>query len=216
MRLISRILAAAALASCWPIVVFAEQPTPHPGSVMAKPSFEFIQLPSLLQIAQTSTQTRTSTKAAATTGVFSRPKPPKKSAGAPQDHTPLFRRTHGRAAQSAGATCNFCHLGVSGSKRDPCRDCHAITRPKSHTLRWRSTGHGRVAAQRPKDCAVCHEVDWCTECHNVAPQSHFPLQTFRTRHERIARINARSCMTCHTFESTCERCRSIDTTRVPQ
>ncbi len=192
----------------------------HPGSVLAaKPTFELLELPSLLQIAQTSTPSAAPPPPAfpKATGVFSRPKPPMKtSSSAPQDHTPLFRLQHGRAAQAASATCNFCHLGTSGSKRDACQDCHAVTRPRSHTLRFRTVGHGRLAARNPKPCATCHEVDYCTECHNVAPQSHFPLQNFRTHHARVARVNARTCMTCHTFESTCERCHSLDLTIPPR
>lgn len=202
----------------------------HEGSVRAaKPNFTFLELPSLLKVVATAT-TGTSTPTAdepppkekpkafpKTTGVFSRPKPPKKrSSVAPQDHTPIFRRRHARAAESDGAACNYCHLGVSGSTRDACQDCHAVTRPRSHTLRFRTVGHGRLSARDPKACATCHEIDYCTECHNVAPQSHFPLRAFRARHSRPARVNPRSCMTCHTFEATCVRCHSLDLTIAPR
>jgi hypothetical protein len=195
-------------------------PKPHPGSVIAgNPTFELLELPSLLQIAQTSSASAPPPPPPPafpkTTGTFSRAKPPK-GTSAPQDHTPLFRTNHGRAAEADSSTCNFCHLGVSGSKRDACQDCHAVSRPRSHTLRFRTLGHGRLAARRPKDCATCHEVDYCTECHSVAPQNHFPLQSFRVAHARTARVNSRSCMTCHTFESTCERCHSIDLTVPPR
>lgn len=203
----------------------------HEGSVRAaKPSFQFLELPSLLKVVATAT-TGTSTPAAAkppppkeepkafpkATGVFSRPKPPKKTSSvAPQDHTPIFRTRHERAAEADGAACNYCHLGVSGSTRDACQDCHAVTRPRSHTLRFRTVGHGRLSAKDPQACATCHEIDYCTECHNVAPQSHFPLRSFRARHARAARVNPRSCMTCHTFEATCVRCHSLDLTIAPR
>jgi hypothetical protein len=165
-----------------------------------------LHLPSLLYVARTST---------ASAKVFARPKP-RQQASAPQDHTPLFRMNHARAAKAETAACNFCHLGISGSTRDACQDCHAVSRPRSHTLRFRTVGHGRLAARRPKDCATCHEIEYCSECHSIAPQSHQPLASFRSNHSRVARVNARSCMTCHSFEATCEQCHSLDLTIAPR
>lgn len=124
----------------------------------------------------------------------------------PQDHTPLFRRRHEQAASAPSAQCHQCHSGLSGSRRDSCQDCHAVSRPKSHTLRFRSVAHGREAARDPKACASCHEVDYCAECHAQRPPSH--RGDFELRHDRVARLNPRACMTCHTFESTCVDCHS--------
>lgn len=124
----------------------------------------------------------------------------------PDDHTPIFRSRHAEAASSRDAKCGYCHTGLSGSAKDSCTDCHAVMRPKSHSLRFRNTEHGRLAAANARACATCHEVDFCTECHKIAPPNHSPLATFRYRHERAARFNPRSCMTCHTFESTCQDC----------
>lgn len=128
----------------------------------------------------------------------------------PDDHTPIFRSRHAEAASSRDAKCGYCHTGLSGSSRDACTDCHATMRPRSHTLRFRNTEHGRLAAMNARACATCHEVDFCTECHKIAPPNHSPLTTFRYRHERAARFNPRSCMTCHTFEATCQECHLND------
>jgi hypothetical protein len=124
----------------------------------------------------------------------------------PEDHTPLFRLRHARAASSNDAKCVFCHSGLSGSPVDNCRECHAVMKPENHLARWRSVSHGREAAKNPQRCATCHEIDYCTECHSLTPASHFPLEQFRQRHNRSARANPRSCMTCHSFESTCSKC----------
>jgi predicted CXXCH cytochrome family protein len=179
----------------------------HPGDVRRpapKPSFSFLDLPRVTRL------TATTTAAVVSAGVFDKPKPARSTARVPQSHTPAFRTRHAKAAESEGALCSYCHLGTSGSTRDACQDCHAVSRPRSHTLRWRSSGHGRAAARDSAACATCHEIDYCTECHNVAPRNHFPLARFRERHFRAARANIRSCLTCHTFESTCSRCHGLD------
>ncbi len=122
----------------------------------------------------------------------------------PDDHTPIFRVRHEAAARDTDAKCGYCHEGLSGSARDNCQECHAVMRPRSHTLRFRTTAHGRDAARDPIACATCHEVDSCSECHAQRPPSHGP--DFSTRHDRAAAFNPRACMTCHTFESTCIDC----------
>jgi hypothetical protein len=130
----------------------------------------------------------------------------------PEDHTPLFRLRHGKAASSKDAKCAYCHLGLSGSKRDACNDCHAVMRPRSHGVRFRATEHGRMAALDQSRCATCHEVEYCTECHQIPPDNHYPIDTFRTNHQRLARANPRSCLTCHSFEATCSECHINSTT----
>lgn len=127
---------------------------------------------------------------------------------APEDHTLRFRRHHAEAASSADAKCGDCHTGLSAARLDTCQDCHAVWRPRSHTVRWRGAKHGRAAARDPTACATCHEVDTCTACHSVPPPSHSPLVAFRARHQRAARQNPRACMTCHTVESSCARCHN--------
>src|SRR5262249_1374280 len=104
------------------------------------------------------------------------------------------------------AKCEYCHLGLSRSKRDSCNDCHAVMRPRSHGVRFRTSEHGRIAAIDQRRCAVCHETEYCTECHQIAPDNHFPIQSFTTHHQRLARANPRSCLTCHSFEATCAEC----------
>jgi hypothetical protein len=129
----------------------------------------------------------------------------------PEDHTPLFRFRHEKAAASKDAKCRYCHSGLSQSSRDACNDCHTVMRPKSHGVRFRSTEHGRLAALDQSRCATCHEVEYCTECHQIPPDNHYPIQNFSTRHERVARANPRSCLTCHTFEATCAECHTGST-----
>lgn len=184
-----------------------------PGAVELKikrelslfPSWDLSQgLPSFLLPAATTRTTSTATIAATRRSL-----PPRADTlemVRPEDHTPLFRRRHDRAAASSDAKCVFCHSGLSGSPVDNCRECHAVMKPENHLARWRSVSHGREAAKNPARCATCHEVDYCTECHSLTPASHFPLEQFRLRHNRSARANPRSCMTCHSFETTCSKC----------
>jgi hypothetical protein len=124
----------------------------------------------------------------------------------PEDHTPLFRVRHERAATSPDAKCNYCHTEISGSKQDNCQDCHAVMRPRSHSANFRTSLHGRLAAADSRKCATCHEIDYCTSCHEIAPTNHFPLSKFLLDHARVSRTNPRSCQTCHTFSSTCGEC----------
>lgn len=124
----------------------------------------------------------------------------------PEDHSPLFRTRHARAAAAPDATCRYCHDGVSGTPVNGCADCHAVMRPRSHRARYRSVGHGRDAAKDPRRCATCHETDYCTACHSIPPENHFPLRLFRAQHAQSARSNPRACLTCHTFQATCQEC----------
>ena len=135
---------------------------------------------------------------------------PLSSTRRPDDHTAVFRLRHEAAASSDNAKCRYCHLGLSGSPVSSCQDCHAVMRPRSHTARFRSVRHGRIAAIDQKPCATCHEVDYCTGCHNIPPPNHFPLARFRTQHSRKARVNSRTCLTCHTADATCFRCHDSE------
>lgn len=126
----------------------------------------------------------------------------------PENHTAFFRLNHEQAASSKDAKCSYCHTGLSGSPRDSCKDCHSTWKPRNHSLRWKSSEHGRQAAANPQRCAACHEVDFCSSCHAVPPPNHSPLNTFRYRHGRVARFNVRACVTCHTFETTCIECHT--------
>lgn len=126
----------------------------------------------------------------------------------PENHTVFFRINHEQAASSKDAKCGYCHTGLSGSPRDSCKDCHSTWKPRNHSLRWKSSEHGRQAAANPQRCATCHETDFCTSCHSVPPPNHSPIATFRYRHGRVARFNVRACVTCHTFETTCVECHT--------
>jgi hypothetical protein len=126
----------------------------------------------------------------------------------PENHTIFFRVNHSQAASSKDAKCGYCHTGLSGSPRDSCNDCHSTWKPRDHSLRWKTSQHGRQFAVTPQRCATCHEVDFCTSCHSVPPPNHSPLSVFRYRHGRVARFNVRACVTCHTFETTCVECHT--------
>ncbi len=126
----------------------------------------------------------------------------------PENHTVFFRINHEQAASSKDAKCGYCHTGLSGSPRDSCKDCHSTWKPRNHSIRWKSSEHGRQAAANQQRCATCHEVDFCTSCHSVPPPNHSPLGVFRYRHGRVARFNVRACVTCHTFETTCIECHT--------
>lgn len=138
------------------------------------------------------------------------------STARPEDHTLIFRRHHEKAAAAGGAKCAYCHTGLSEATRDSCYDCHAVMRPTTHTARFATTGHGRIATTERQKCSACHEIDYCTSCHAITPESHFPLSTFVTKHGRVARGNPRSCLTCHSFESTCVECHSTSVSSGPQ
>jgi len=143
----------------------------------------------------------------------------------PLDHTAAFRTRHAEAARAPDAKCAFCHEFVSDPRMTTegiirteeryvlsggnCAECHAVMRPKSHTVRWRSDLHGRMAAISRNNCAVCHESDFCIRCHNIRPRSHNPINTFvNGGHRTRAQLNQRSCFTCHNFSTDCERCHS--------
>jgi Cytochrome c7 and related cytochrome c len=125
---------------------------------------------------------------------------------APDDHDLAFRRHHATAARESGTQCARCHQGLSGSRRDSCAECHAIMRPRDHTLTWREQDHGQEAAALRERCVQCHAADYCEACHSVAPRSHVPLVQWGQEHGLAARLNLRSCFACHTFESTCIGC----------
>lgn len=130
----------------------------------------------------------------------------------PDDHNLPFRRNHAAAARAPGARCAQCHAGMSGSRRDSCGECHAIMRPRDHTLTWREQDHGREAAAVRGRCAQCHGADYCEACHSVPPRSHVPLVQWAQSpmngggHGLAARLDLRSCFACHTFETSCIAC----------
>jgi predicted CXXCH cytochrome family protein len=143
----------------------------------------------------------------------------------PYDHTAAFRTRHAEAARAPDAKCSFCHEMVSDPRlvtagiirteeryvvgARSCDECHTVMRPRSHTVRWRSDLHGRMASMNRMNCAVCHQADFCIRCHNERPRSHNPLNAFvNGGHRFAAQINQRSCFTCHEFSQTCERCHS--------
>ncbi|HLG17590.1 MAG TPA: cytochrome c3 family protein [Blastocatellia bacterium] len=144
----------------------------------------------------------------------------------PYDHTAAFRVRHAEAARASGAKCAFCHeftpdprvraegfirteeraLPASGN----CDECHSVMKPASHTIRWRSDLHGRMASLNRINCTVCHQVDYCIRCHNTRPRSHNPINAFvNGGHRFLAQLNQRSCFTCHEYNVTCERCHNV-------
>jgi hypothetical protein len=121
---------------------------------------------------------------------------------APDDHTLAFRGDHADAARSAGARCAQCHQGLSGSSRDSCQECHAVMRPRDHTLTWREEEHGREAGIVRERCVACHAADYCEACHSVPPRSHLPRSEWTLGHAQVARLGLRACFACHTFDGS--------------
>lgn len=143
----------------------------------------------------------------------------------PFDHTAAFRTRHADAARATDAKCAFCHEFVSSprvrmesvarTEERPrpsggnCNECHTVMQPKSHTIRWRSDLHGRMAAMNRMNCTVCHQSDFCIRCHDQRPRSHNPINAFvNGGHRFLAQVNQRSCFVCHDYAQTCQRCHS--------
>jgi hypothetical protein len=131
----------------------------------------------------------------------------------PEDHTIAFRRDHADEAKRTSARCPSCHLGLSGGVRDSCAECHALTRPRDHTITWREEDHGPEAVADRSRCSTCHASDSCEACHRLPPRSHSPMaQWVNPRgsgpegHAAAARLGQRACFACHTFESSCTQC----------
>jgi hypothetical protein len=127
----------------------------------------------------------------------------------PPSHNAGFRIQHREQAAARDAKCFACHTSVSpnADTGNQCVSCHQVTRPASHTARWRDDIHGRYAALDRVACATCHTADYCSRCHNELPRTHVPLALFKNgAHARPAKLNQRACLTCHTFESSCGSC----------
>jgi hypothetical protein len=127
----------------------------------------------------------------------------------PPSHNQSFRVHHQEQAGLADAKCFACHSSVSpnAAAGSQCVSCHQVTRPASHTARWRDDIHGRYAALDRVACATCHTADYCSRCHNELPRTHVPLALFKNgAHARPAKLDQRACLTCHTFESSCASC----------
>jgi hypothetical protein len=127
----------------------------------------------------------------------------------PVSHNQSFRVQHREQAAAADAKCFACHSSVSPNAvaGSQCVACHQVTRPVSHTARWKDDIHGRYAALDRVACATCHTADYCSRCHNELPRTHVPLALFKNgAHARPAKLDQRACLTCHTFESSCASC----------
>lgn len=144
----------------------------------------------------------------------------------PYDHTAAFRVRHAEAARAPEAKCAFCHEFTSDPRvrtasivrteeralpsGGNCDECHSVMKPASHTIRWRSDLHGRMASLNRINCATCHQADYCIRCHNTRPRSHNPINAFvNGGHRFLAQLNQRSCFTCHEYNVTCERCHNV-------
>ncbi len=127
----------------------------------------------------------------------------------PLSHTPFFRRNHKRQAARDDGTCAACHTELAGGTGENCDQCHARTRPRDHTVRWREEPHGRAAERAPERCQTCHLQDRCADCHSIAPRDHFPRERFLRRHRETARVSVRRCQTCHIPQVTCARCHDL-------
>lgn len=127
---------------------------------------------------------------------------------APKTHLVTWKRTHGRAARRGAQTCSYCH--DASVETDPltlaadCETCHLTERPRSHTVRWDQSLHGRHAIMDRQRCQTCHMLETCVSCHQSTPPSHIPLARFRQGgHASRARLDQRACRVCHEVEESC-------------
>ena len=123
---------------------------------------------------------------------------------APASHRVAWQKRHGEEAAWSpqaghGRDCSQCHA------RSACDQCHADTRPRSHTGLWRSRLHGRAAEWSRESCRTCHETGACASCHRqTAPSSH--RGAFRATHGLMVDSRAdERCAVCHT-PSWCAAC----------
>ena len=118
----------------------------------------------------------------------------------PRFHTAQWLTQHKDMAYGESYKCSLCHA------ESECQQCHSLRKPRSHTLRFKRSTHGRFAIQDRQSCATCHETDFCVNCHSQAPPDHTPTFRAGAGHRQIARLKVRTCLTCHQFSSDCAEC----------
>ncbi|MBL8726197.1 MAG: cytochrome c3 family protein [Planctomycetes bacterium] len=116
----------------------------------------------------------------------------------PPSHRFQWAKMHGptvRAqSQATGDDCRLCHTESS------CTNCHQAQQPDSHSLFFRTRGHGLLARMDRQSCVACHRSDSCDACHQTTkPISH----TGQFGGERSAH-----CVGCHLplRDSDCATC----------
>jgi len=108
----------------------------------------------------------------------------------PASHkTAAFQLHHGSGETDATnmpfaeTSCSLCH------REESCRECHAVKKPRSHTIPFERRLHGINASTDRETCLVCHKQDTCVRCHQSTP----PLS-----HRGNFTSGAQShCLQCH-------------------
>ncbi len=120
----------------------------------------------------------------------------------PASHTAEWVRVHGSFApqgwnegRQSSNECLMCHT------RSDCLSCHTGTPPDSHTITWRTFGHGFQAEVDRTQCQTCHTQDTCVRCHNeTPPQSH--TADWTSQHCSVCHVGPTgtpggNCSVCH-------------------
>lgn len=118
---------------------------------------------------------------------------------APASHALDWTRGHGRCVRNGSlATADNCELCHTEST---CIACHMDEPPQSHTMFFRTRGHGLNARMDRQSCATCHEPDSCESCHaDALPMSHTGLWgSVRNTHCLSCHlpVQGEGCVTCH-------------------
>jgi cytochrome c7-like protein len=138
--------------------------------------------------------------------------------------------------------CGTCHLMLAEAKALPEERVAKFEKPASHDeADFRTAkGHGELAKQGNRSCAVCHAREFCTECHVNAPEvksiqalasdprslalkaelkapSSHQASRFLSQHGGQAKKDPARCAFCHTQEScaACHRTRPAIVAALP-
>ena len=118
----------------------------------------------------------------------------------PADHTLVWAKEHGIAAQTERDECGLCH------HQNMCLDCHMNDNldHNIHPLNY-VNNHGLYAKGNKDNCLTCHEeMAFCMDCHRqrmVMPRNHAVANWSNTTtggaHARAAKLDLDSCISCH-------------------
>lgn len=127
----------------------------------------------------------------------------------PQDHTELWRESHGVYAEAGGVNCKLCH------SENYCVECHQGENlgNNSHPAEF-IAAHSLSYLAHESDCANCHDAkDFCITCHrevnHVIPATHLSADWSGRGHSQAARTEFDNCTVCHSEgDALCSQCHN--------